>query len=189
MAQAATIGPPLLSPGFQARVERLSGEKISSCIQCGTCSGSCPMSVRMRYTPRRLVEMMRAGMEREVLSSGAYWYCATCYSCAVRCPRDINVTNVMGALKRMTLQRSGDRAAAFYRTFGWVTRTFGRLQEVALMGLYMVRTNPFAAFGYAPFGVKLFLRGRLNVLDVFPKRSAREVATLWRKAKELEGAS
>lgn len=188
MAQAVTVGPPRPAPSFQARVERLSGEPVGSCIQCGTCSGSCPMSAHMRYTPRHMVEMVRAGMEREVLASGVWWYCASCYSCAVRCPRDINVTHVMAALKRMTIRRSGDRAAAFYRTFGWVTRTWGRLQEIALMGLFMMRTNPFSAFGYAPFGLKLFLRGRLNVLDIFPKRAAREVAALWRKAAELEGA-
>ena len=44
------------------------GDKLYSCIQCGTCSGMCPLSHHMDYTPRQIIAMIRAGFKREVLS-------------------------------------------------------------------------------------------------------------------------
>ncbi len=43
------------------------GEKIKDCIQCGTCSGSCPVSWAMEETPRQIFAMIRAGMRDKVL--------------------------------------------------------------------------------------------------------------------------
>ncbi|MFB3896153.1 MAG: 4Fe-4S dicluster domain-containing protein, partial [bacterium] len=68
-----------------------AGEKIKDCIQCGTCTGSCPVSFVMDHAPRKLWGMIRAGMRDEVLSSNTIWLCASCYSCSVRCPQEIKI--------------------------------------------------------------------------------------------------
>ena len=65
------------------------GEGIRLCIQCGTCTASCPNADKMEHTPSELIAMARAGMRKEVLSSNAMWYCLSCYMCTVRCPRGI----------------------------------------------------------------------------------------------------
>ena len=58
--------------GFSQWISRHpGGENIRECIQCGTCSGICPMSVYMDITPRRLIAMANAGFKYEVLSSFA----------------------------------------------------------------------------------------------------------------------
>ena len=31
------------------------GEKIDGCLQCGTCSASCPTSEAMEYSPREII--------------------------------------------------------------------------------------------------------------------------------------
>jgi heterodisulfide reductase subunit D len=74
-------------------------EELFSCMQCGTCSSSCPTAYAMDYTPRQLWQMMRLGMEEEVLNSQTFWLCTACKSCQVRCPRGISLTDVMLALK------------------------------------------------------------------------------------------
>ncbi len=74
-------------------------EKLLSCIQCGTCSASCPTAFAMDYTPRQLWQMVRLGMKEDVLSSRTFWLCTTCKSCQVRCPRGIPITDTMIALK------------------------------------------------------------------------------------------
>ncbi|RLC61176.1 MAG: hypothetical protein DRI80_09390 [Chloroflexota bacterium] len=74
-------------------------EQLLSCIQCGTCSASCPTAFAMDYTPRQLWQMVRLGMKEDVLSSRTFWLCTTCKSCQVRCPRDIPITDTMIALK------------------------------------------------------------------------------------------
>jgi heterodisulfide reductase subunit D len=74
-------------------------EKLFSCMQCGTCTASCPTAYAMDYTPRQLWQMMRLGMEEEVLNSQTFWLCTVCKSCQVRCPRGISLTDAMIALK------------------------------------------------------------------------------------------
>ncbi len=69
------------------------GEGVRLCIQCGTCSGSCPNASKMDHTPRELIAMARAGMRKEVLSSNSMWLCLSCYLCTVRCPRGIESTD------------------------------------------------------------------------------------------------
>jgi heterodisulfide reductase subunit D len=72
---------------------------IRRCIQCGTCSASCPTAYAMDYTPRQLWRLVNLGFVEEVLNSHTFWLCTVCKSCQVRCPRGINITDAMVALK------------------------------------------------------------------------------------------
>jgi heterodisulfide reductase subunit D len=83
-------------------------EKLLSCIQCGTCSASCPTAFAMDYTPRQMWQMVRLGMEAEVLSSRTFWLCTTCKSCQVRCPREIPIADTMIALKEYAVRKDVD---------------------------------------------------------------------------------
>jgi len=60
---------------FLAKVIELSGEAVTLCDQCGTCSGSCPMVAEMDLTPSQLMRMVQLG-QREVLDSRTMWLCA-----------------------------------------------------------------------------------------------------------------
>jgi len=82
------------------------GERIRLCIQCGTCSASCPNANKMDHTPRKLIAMARAGMREEVLSSNSMWLCASCYLCTVRCPREIKITDIMHALECISVREN-----------------------------------------------------------------------------------
>ena len=84
--------------------ERPGCEGIFSCLQCGTCSGTCPLSIYMDLTPRRIIALVREGFRKEALSCQTIWLCASCYSCAVHCPRQIHITDVMYSLKREAIQ-------------------------------------------------------------------------------------
>ena len=80
-------------------------EKLLSCMQCGTCSSTCPTAYAMDFTPSQLWQMMRLGMEDEVLNSSTFWLCTVCKSCQVRCPRGIALTDTMVALKEYATGR------------------------------------------------------------------------------------
>jgi len=80
-------------------------EKLFSCMQCGTCSSTCPTAYAMDYTPSQLWQMMRLGMEEEVLNSSTFWLCTVCKSCQVRCPRGISLTDTMVALKAYAVRK------------------------------------------------------------------------------------
>src|SRR5512138_2064641 len=63
-----------LDAGFGEKIARAAyGEKLFSCIQCGTCSATCPVSHYMDYTPRRIIAMVREGFRDEVLNSVTIW--------------------------------------------------------------------------------------------------------------------
>jgi heterodisulfide reductase subunit D len=76
-----------------------AGGLIRRCIQCGTCSASCPTAYAMDYTPRHLWRLVNLGLMEEVLNSRTFWLCTVCKSCQVRCPRGIDIMDAMVALK------------------------------------------------------------------------------------------
>jgi len=101
-----TFGPENAS--FKARVEELSGENIDLCFQCGACSSGCPLAQEMDLLPSKVVRYAQLGIE-EVLDSKTIWVCSTCFNCEVRCPRGIDIANVMEALRQMVLRKKYDR--------------------------------------------------------------------------------
>lgn len=163
------------------------GEKINDCIQCGTCSGSCPVSFVMEYTPRRIIEMVRRGQRKEVLSSNTIWLCASCYTCVVRCPKGIIQTDLCYALKRIALREKlypkDANAPIFFKDFVSVVNKYGRSFEPEIMARFMIKKfNLKNIIGYAPLGIKLFLRGRM---PLFPKRikGRKEIKEILKRVK------
>jgi len=80
-------------------------EGLFSCLQCGTCTGTCPVSAYMDIGPRRVIALVREGFREEALTCQTIWLCASCYSCDVECPSQIRLTDIMGALKREAVRR------------------------------------------------------------------------------------
>jgi len=155
-----------VNPAFPAEImAKPGGEALRDCIQCGTCSGACPLSVHMDLTPRRVIALTRAGLERDVLESATPWMCASCYECQVRCPRGIKVTDVMYALKRRAIEKGmypkrfpiPVLARAFYN----IVSTHGRNSESRLVVELALRTNPLSLLKMAPIGLKLMKTGRM----------------------------
>lgn len=95
---------------FKAKVEELSGEKIDLCFQCGACSSGCPLTEEMDLLPSTVIRYAQLGMG-EVLDSKTIWICSTCFNCEVRCPRGIDIANVMEALRQMVLRTKYDRVS------------------------------------------------------------------------------
>lgn len=178
-------------PSFIEEVVSLpGGAKINECIQCGTCSGSCTTVERWEYTPRRIISMVRAGMKEEVLSSDSIWYCATCYLCTVRCPRDIKPTEIMYALQNLAIREGFKpktaRTPTLYRTFVEVVREKGRFYEFGFLFRYFRRTNLLAALQRLPLALTFFRHGQLSLRPSEVKRK-QEIKTLLERVKQIEG--
>ena len=143
------------------------GEGIRLCIQCGTCTASCPNADRMDHTPSQLIAMVRAGMKKEVLSSNAMWHCLSCYLCTVRCPRGIKQTDIMHALESLAvregLSHGRTLTPAMYRSFNDFVYSLGTLPEMGFMTWYYMLTNPLRAIKLLPMALKLRKRGRLSI--------------------------
>jgi len=166
------------------------GETLRACIQCGTCTGSCPAASEMQFSPRMVNAMVKAGLRDEVLSSNSMWMCLSCYLCTERCPRGVKVTDVMYALKRLAIRHNGGDnywapAPVLERTFIDCVNLTGRLTEIGLTGGYYWRTNPFKALTMIPMGLKLLSHHRLPLMPSRVK-GMRDLRAMIRKAQSLE---
>jgi heterodisulfide reductase subunit D len=77
--------------------------KLGTCLQCGTCSSSCPTYFAMDVPPRKLWRMVTLGLEDEIARSSTFWLCTACHTCTVRCPRGIDVSESMRQIREWVI--------------------------------------------------------------------------------------
>jgi len=107
-------------------LEERGGERLSACFQCGTCVASCPISlVDERYNVRRIIRTATLGIRGDVLASDLVWLCSSCYLCHERCPQNVQIPDLMNAIKNVAA-RSGfypyylKRLASTLRRYGYI---------------------------------------------------------------------
>lgn len=90
------------------RIEEISGQNVFRCMQCGTCSAVCPMVESMGMTTRQAIHELQFGRVQRVMDARIGEFCASCLTCAVRCPRDIDVPRVFEAVRQLVLRTNVD---------------------------------------------------------------------------------
>ena len=169
MAEISRVSSQELADEFMQAVLHLpDGEKIKECIQCGTCSGACPTSHAMDYTPREIIAALRAGMLDRVLDSNTVWMCSSCYGCTVRCPAGIKLTDVMYQLKSLATKHGmtpkGVSTPALQEAFVAEVEATGRNAEVGLMRrFFMDPSRWFSGLGNLGLALAMKKRGRLSL--------------------------
>ncbi len=145
------------------------GDALLTCIQCGTCSATCPVSVYMDHTPRKIIAMTRAGFKHDVLRCFTIWLCASCYACTVDCPRQIKITDLMYTLKRKAIEARvyppRFPIPVLAHEFFHIIARRGRNNEGQLMTRMLLKTNPLLLFRQVGLGLRLLRTGRIQVLE------------------------
>ena len=166
-------------------------EMVSTCIQCGTCTGSCPNAQSMDYTPRHLWRLVLMGQKDAIYRSKTFALCSSCYFCTLRCPRGLALTEAMSALKQLAAReniesfRLSDR---FYSSFLESVRRHGRVREMEMMNLYFIAMrNPLIPLKYAALGMKLLRKGKIPLR--LPSKGNNVMDKIFRKVQELEDIS
>jgi heterodisulfide reductase subunit C len=166
-------------------------EMVQTCIQCGTCTASCPNEFAMDATPRRLWRMVLMGRQEAVFASRTFSLCSSCYYCTLRCPRGLPLTEAMAALKRAAARKGLKSCRSeihFYRAFIDSVRRHGRVREMEFMTLYMARMkSPLLPLRFAPLGLKLVGKGKVPLQ--LPSRGQGKLAALFTKVETLEHAA
>jgi Fe-S oxidoreductase len=86
----------------------LTQKQIDYCMECGLCTGSCPISrERSRFSPRQMIKQAvldpGAGLEK----SREIWACLSCGACSERCPAEIDFPEFIGA-HRQKARKAGN---------------------------------------------------------------------------------
>jgi len=120
----------MLEPELETRgttIETLlqtpEGKRILTCIQCGTCAGTCPYGEYMDFPPRRIINMLRRGRIEEVFQSDSMLRCVACYACMTKCPRGIRLSDILLPLvKEQTLVHRPEIPAELQKTLQNILR-------------------------------------------------------------------
>ena len=171
------------------------GDKLSLCMQCGVCSGSCPIGTQMDYGPRKLFMMIRAGMKEAVMTSNTMQNCVLCYRCVVRCPRGIPVAYILQDLMTKAVEQGYAKAkesenARFSKAFWWSTLTFGRTDERLVTTIYYFSGGLIHGVKKGLENTKIALgmlrTGRMHFGRPKKIKDTKGFKAIMRKAKEIE---
>ncbi len=105
----------------------LSQHQIDYCMECGVCTGSCPVAMTLAgFSPRQMIKRAMADPDGEILDSQDLWACLSCSRCSDRCPVEIDFPK-------------------FIRAFRPKARAKGNLPKTAHHGQFQTITNIQAA--------------------------------------------
>ena len=93
------------NPEFTRKVIDAGGKTVNLCFQCGTCTGSCPSGRQTAFRVRKVVRRAQLGFEEDVLPSDDLWLCTTCFTCYERCPRGVEIVDIIMALRNMAVRK------------------------------------------------------------------------------------
>lgn len=85
---------------------QLTRKQIDYCMECGVCTGSCPISMEVPgFSPRQIIKNAMNEPEGDVLDNPGVWSCLGCSRCSDRCPVSIDFPELVRSLRAKARQR------------------------------------------------------------------------------------
>ena len=86
----------------------LTQKQIDYCMECGLCTGSCPVSRELStFSPRQIIKRAVLDPDGGLVNSREIWACLSCASCSGRCPAEIDFPDFISS-QRQQARRSGN---------------------------------------------------------------------------------
>ncbi len=173
------------------------GHWVKMCMQCGVCSGSCPLGPHWEHPPQEIFMMIRANKRDEVLKSSSMWFCTSCYNCIARCPRGLPITHIMHGLasysKKLGLAPKSQPTESFGQIFWNSIASNGRVNELKI-GLALQFKDGFGqgvknAMAQKDLGMAMMKTKRMNPMEFFGGHTCKDksgIARMLKKAQEVE---
>ncbi len=79
--------------------------KLLECIQCGVCTGSCPVSVKSQLNIRRMMREIKFTKRVDIPPDDTLWSCTTCSTCEVRCPKGLIPFDVIVGMRGIVIEQ------------------------------------------------------------------------------------
>ncbi len=119
-----------IDPGLHREIATYGGGDVTTCMNCGTCTATCPLAADTGGFPRRIIHLLQVGHRDRLRASLEPWLCYYCGECSETCPRDANPAETMMAARRYLIAQYDwtGLGARLYRS------TWAELAAVVLMG-------------------------------------------------------
>lgn len=135
------------SRGIIDEVKALSGIDVNGCLQCKKCTNGCPVAGFTDSSPSEIIKKLQLGAGEEILEGEFIWVCASCATCFSRCPMEINMAEVMDALRVLAEAKGAAKPAGnaplMNRILLGTIKTFGRTYDLGAMALYKAGTSSY----------------------------------------------
>jgi heterodisulfide reductase subunit B2 len=140
----ASGGNMAVNYGLAKRIMEELGENVHLCYQCVKCTSGCPVGQYFDWQPNQIMRSVQLGQEDVALESETPWLCASCHTCATRCPQGLDITAIMEFLTREAKERGIKpkipEVDVFNKAFMREVKLWGRAYEPGLMAEYKLRT-------------------------------------------------
>lgn len=78
---------------------------LLGCIQCGRCTGGCPVAMRTDLRVRCFMyDTLNSELLEEISEKPEIWDCTTCFTCAARCPKGLEPLEVLIGLRGLQIE-------------------------------------------------------------------------------------
>ena len=133
--------------GLLAQLEKITGVNIKACLQCKRCANGCPVSEYAASSPSEIIRQLQLGAGDELLDAEIIWTCASCATCFSRCPMEINMAEVMDALRILAVEKNAAKPEGdmplMNKLFLGTIKFFGRTYDLGAMAFYKAGTGTY----------------------------------------------
>ncbi len=79
--------------------------ELFGCIQCGKCTGGCPVSLNSALNIRRLMHeaLVRDNLDC-IYTKEELWACSSCKTCTIRCPRELRPSDLIIGMRTALIE-------------------------------------------------------------------------------------
>ncbi|MFX0097122.1 MAG: 4Fe-4S dicluster domain-containing protein, partial [Candidatus Hodarchaeota archaeon] len=78
---------------------------LLECIECGTCTGICPVSARAKLNVRRLMRTLSISKNLNIPQENELWSCTTCDACEINCPKKLSPVDYIIGVRNIVVER------------------------------------------------------------------------------------
>ena len=109
-------------PEYTRMLVEKGAKTLNLCFQCGTCTGSCTSGRFTAFRTRKLIRRAQLGLKDQILPSDDLWMCTTCFTCYERCPRGVEIPDIIFLLRNLAVQ-AGYMGEAHKKVAGLLVKT------------------------------------------------------------------
>lgn len=162
---------------------QLTKQQIDYCMECGVCTGSCPISHELpQFSPRQMIKRTLVDLEDDILKSKDLWACLSCSRCSDRCPVGIDFPAFIRSYRQKAIEVANLPSENHHGIFQTVTSIqAGNLQQERTawtkgVGTIAEKGDYFFFVGCLPYQDIVFRYLDLKMID-----SAKDVLTILNK--------